>query len=263
MLLLSKILSLLIYPLSLSLLLLIAALLLRLTGAGRLANLLTVLVTVWLYFCATEFGASQLLEPLEAAYPAFADEELPKADAIVVLGGAISGETRYGLGGDLNQAADRLWRAAELYRARKAPFMVLSGGAVTAGATPGAVLMAEKLKGLGVPEAALIGEPESRTTRENAQYSRALLADKGVHHILLVTSASHMRRAAAVFTAQGFMVTAVATDHQQPLRVGAVPGWLPTLERLARSTRAIHEWVGYWVYSWLGYFTPGVDETVA
>ena len=84
MLLLSKILSLLIYPLSLGLFLLIAALVLRLTGAGRLANLLTVLVTVWLYFCATEFGASQLLGPLEAAYPAFADEELPGADAIVV-----------------------------------------------------------------------------------------------------------------------------------------------------------------------------------
>ena len=46
-------------------------------------------------------------------------------------------------------------------------------------------------------------------------------------------------------------------------REGAVPGWLPTLERLARSTRAIHEWVGYWVYSWLGYFTPSVNETVA
>ena len=260
---LSKILSLLIYPLSLSLLLLIAACLVRLTGAGRLANLLTVLATVWLYFCATEFGASQLLAPLEAAYPAFADEELPQADAIVVLGGGVSGETRYGLGGDLNQAADRLWRGAELYRAGKAPVMVLSGGAVLAGGLPEAALMAQKMRGLGLADTAWIEEPRSRTTRENAQYSRALLADRGVHHILLVTSASHMRRAAAVFTAQDFVVTAVATDHQQPLRVGPVPGWLPTLERLARSTRAIHEWVGYWVYAWLGYFTPSVVETVA
>ena len=263
MLLLSKILSLLIYPLSLGLFLLIAALFLRLTGAGRLANLLTVLVTVWLYVCATEFGASQLLGPLEAAYPAFADEELPRADAIVVLGGGVSGETRYGLGGDLNQAADRLWRGAALYRAGKAPVLVLSGGAVVAGGLPEAALMAQKLRGFGLPDTAWIEESRSRTTRENAQYSRALLADKGVHHILLVTSASHMRRAAAVFTAQGFVVTAVATDHQQPLRVGPVPGWLPTLDRLARSTRAIHEWVGYWVYSWLGYLTPGGDEIVA
>ncbi|GIR90297.1 MAG: hypothetical protein CM15mP89_3020 [Gammaproteobacteria bacterium] len=92
----------------------------------------------------------------------------------MVLGGAISGETRYGLGGDLNQAADRLWRAAELYRAGKAPVMVLSGGAVTAGATPGAVLMAEKLKGLGVPEAALIEEPRSRTTRRERPVQQSL-----------------------------------------------------------------------------------------
>ena len=84
MLLLSKILSLLIYPLSLGLFLLIATLFLRLSGAGRLANLLTVLVTVWLYVCATEFGANQLLAPLEVAYPAFTEEEMPRADAIVV-----------------------------------------------------------------------------------------------------------------------------------------------------------------------------------
>ena len=201
--------------------------------------------------------------PLEVAYPAFTDEELPRADAIVVLGGGVSGETRYGLGGDLNQAADRLWRGAALYRAGKAPVLVLSGGAVVAGGLPEAALMAQKLGGLGLRDTAWIEESRSRTTRENAQYSRALLADKGVHHILLVTSASHMRRAAAVFTAQGFVVTAVATDHQQPLRVGPVPGWLPTLDRLARSTRAIHEWVGYWVYSRLGYLTPGGDEIVA
>ena len=96
-------------------------------------------------------------------------------------------------------------------------------------------------------------EAESRTTRENAQYTQALLERQRINHILLVTSASHMRRASAVFAAQGFIVTAVSTDHQIPLLVGPVPGWLPTAERLSRSTRAIHEWVGYRVYSWLGY----------
>ncbi len=82
----SKILSLLIHPLSLCLLLLLLALLLRLVGATAKANLLNVLATAWLYFCATAFGADMLSTPLEMAYPAFADEELPNADAIVVLG---------------------------------------------------------------------------------------------------------------------------------------------------------------------------------
>ena len=77
------------------------------------------------------------------AYPAFANEELPNADAIVVLGGGITGESQYGLGGDFNQAADRLWRAADLYRGGKAPIIVLSGGTSLEGDTGGPIDGAE------------------------------------------------------------------------------------------------------------------------
>ncbi len=263
MLLVSKTLSLLIYPLSLSLFLLIVATLVRLRGARGKANTLTLMATLWLYVCATEWGASGLLGPLEAAYPAFSDEELPQAGAIVVLGGGINGESRFGLGGDFNQAADRLWRGATLYRAQKAPWVVLSGGTTLSESLPESVMMAQKWGSLGLPAAPLIQEPDSRTTRENAQYTRALLQGRGIEHILLVTSASHMRRAAAAFTSQGFIVTAVATDHQTPSIIGPVPRWLPTVERLARSTRAIHEWVGYRVYAWLGYFSAPEGERQA
>jgi len=262
-LLLSKILSLLVYPLSLCLLLLVLAMVMRMRGASGRANVLTLFATVWLYFCATEWGATSLLTPLEAAYPAFADEELPAAEAIVVLGGAITGESRFGQGGDLNQAADRLWRAATLYQSQKAPLLVLSGGSALSVGLPESQMMAQKLRALGIPDAALMQEAESRTTRENAQYTQALLERQRVNHILLVTSASHMRRASAVFAAQGFVVTAVSTDHQIPLLVGPVPSWLPTAERLSRSTRAIHEWVGYQVYSWLGYLERSEAENQA
>ena len=260
MLLLSKIATLLIYPLSLSLLCLVFAALLRRRGGNTLASLLTLIAVLWLYFCSTEWGASTLMTPLEAAYPAFTDEELPRAEAIVVLGGAINGETRFGQDGDFNHAADRLWRAATLYLADKAPLLVLSGGTRVEGELPGSHLMAEKLVSIGLPRDALLQESESRTTRENGQQTYALLHQRDIQHILLVTSASHMRRASAVFVAQGFAVTAVATDHQTPLRIGPVPGWLPTVERLSRSTRAIHEWVGYWVYDRLGYFAARTDD---
>ena len=88
--------------------------LLRLRGARGRANSLTLLATAWLDFCAAEWGAPALRPPLEAAYPALANAELPTAEAIVVLGGAVTGESRFGQGGDFNQAADRLWRAATL-----------------------------------------------------------------------------------------------------------------------------------------------------
>ena len=162
MLLLSKILSLLVYPLSLCLLLLVLAILLRMRGARGRASNVTLLATAWLYFCATEWGAAALLTPLEAAYPAFANEELPTAEAIVVLGGAVTGESRFGQGGDFNQAADRLWRAATLYQSEKAPLLVLSGGTTRPGGLPESQLMAQKLSALGIPDAVLMQEAETR-----------------------------------------------------------------------------------------------------
>ena len=170
MLLLTKILSLLLYPLSFSLFLLLLAFLFRLRGERARSASLTLIGTVWLYFCSTEFGASGLSGPLESAYPAFANEELPTAQAAVILGGATT-ESRYGLGGDLNHAADRLWRGAALYYAEKAPLIVLTGGTLTGG-RPEALLMAQKLREIGIPDAAILREAESRTTREHAQVAK-------------------------------------------------------------------------------------------
>jgi len=255
-LLISKLLSLLIYPLSLALLLLLLSLVSRLRGAAARSNFFVVLATAWLYLCASEWGANLFMAPLEAAYPGFANEELPEAEAIVILGGGLSGESRFGPGGDFNDAADRIWRGASLYQQGKAPLLILSGGTTLEGALPEATLMSHKLTAIGIPQAAMLLEADSRTTRENAQYTKALLEERRIRHVLLVTSAAHMRRAARLFGAQGVVVTAVPTDHQTPLMVGPVPGWLPTVDRLARTTRAIHEWVAYWIYERLGYFDP-------
>ena len=171
---------------------------------------------------------------------------MPTAEAIVVLGGAITGESLFGQGGDFNQAADRLWRAATLYQSQKAAVLVLSGGTTLLGGLPESELMAQKLGALGIPEAALLQEAESRTTRENAQYTRALLEGQRINHILLVTSASHMRRASAVFATQGFIVTAVATDHQIPLLVthrGAPVSFDPRHPRMGWLSGLLMAWV--------------------
>ncbi len=147
-------------------------------------------------FVPRKWGATALLTPLEGAYHAFADEELPTAEANVVLGGAITCESRFGQGGDFNQAADRLWRAATLYQSQKAAVLVLSGGTTLPGGLPESELMPQKLGALGMPEAALVQEAESQTTRENAQYTRALLEGQRINHILLVSSASLASRPA-------------------------------------------------------------------
>jgi uncharacterized SAM-binding protein YcdF (DUF218 family) len=113
---------------------------------------------------------------------------------------------------------------------------------------------------LGVSASAITLEEASLTTQGNAEQVAKL---EGVRnkHLLLVTSALHMRRSVALFTAQGFKVTAAPTDHRVHRYPHTIPGWMPTTEHLSSSTAAIHEWVGFWVYDRLGRFDPvGADE---
>lgn len=206
----------------------------------------------WLYLCSTAWFADLLMGGLEDAYPPKALSVTPRADAIVVLGGATRGDMHLGSFGDLNQQADRIVHALRLYRAGKAPLILLSGGADPA-SRPEAELMYEHLALMGVEPRALLRERESRDTRENALYSAILLRGRGVQSILLVTSGFHMRRSVPLFEAQGFEVIPAPTDFQRLVGVPTVPRWLPTADDLTRSTYAIREWVGYLVYRWRGW----------
>jgi uncharacterized SAM-binding protein YcdF (DUF218 family) len=84
-------------------------------------------------------------------------------------------------------------------------------------------------------------EEDSRNTRENARFTAQRLRPGS--RILLVTSALHMRRAAALFESQGFLVTPAPTDHEARTRFSTVD-WLPDAEALDGSARAFKEILG-------------------
>lgn len=261
MLTLTKILALFVYPLSLGLWFIGLSLFGQLRGNRAAAGLYTFLALVIIYVPSTQFGVDRFAAPLEARYPAFAPEELPNGDLIVVLGGGIEAEGKFGRWGDLNDASDRVLMGAELWQAKKAPRMVVSGGS-TQGPISEAARMRDLLLRLGVTDSAISLEEASLTTQGNAEQV-AKSADSTTQHVLLVTSSLHMRRAAALFTAQGFKVTAVPTDHRVHRYPHAVPGWMPTVEHLATSTAAIHEWLGYWISNVLGQFDPVNPQNAA
>ena len=250
---LTKILSLFVYPLSLGLLFIGLSLWGQLRGNRAAAGLCTFLALGVIYVPSTQFGVDTFAAPLEARYPAFAPEELPNGDAIVVLGGGIGAEGKFGRWGDLNDAADRIHAGAELWKTNKAPRIIVSGGAIR-GSVTAASRANDLLKRLGVSSSVILLEESSFTTQEEA-VAIAKLIDSS-NHILLVTSSLHMRRAVALFNAQGFKVTAVPTDHRVHQHPGTIPGWMPTIEHLSTSTAAIHEWVGFWAYDRLGRFEP-------
>ena len=192
-------------------------------------------------------GARALVWALENRYPDNGIESLPRAQAIVVLGGA------YHAPGNSVNPTDRLLYALQLYRAGRAPIVMCAGGGVP-GQVVEAELMSRLLQKWGVPPAAILTEGRSLSTRENALFSSPVLKARGIRQILLVTSALHMPRAAAVFRKVGFEVIPAPTDFRKPWEPGGrLFGWLPNAYDLTWSDQALREWGGLLAYRLRGW----------
>lgn len=239
-------------PLGTALILAAAALTLSLRGWRRSSRAMALLALVWLWTWSTPMANQRLRAHLEGPFPPLAVQDLPNSKAIVVLGGTMSPPTAGRPWPDLSAAADRVWHAERLFRAGKAPLVVLSGGSdLSVSLAPEALAMSAFIQDLGVPAAAVLLEPDSRSTRENARFTARLLRDRKIDQVLLVTSAWHMSRALAHFRAQGLTVTPAATDHSPTLTPG-MAGWLPDPGSLESSSRALKEVVGLWMLPILG-----------
>lgn len=231
----------------------LAALLIRRTG---LAAALLMAGALWVGVWATPAVADWLCGTLEQRFPPVAAASLPQADAIVVLGGGMEVAYPPRLHPDLNAGADRVWHAARLYHAGRAPRVVVSGGGLPwrRAMQSEAQAMQALLERLGVPPEAILREGASSNTRDNARESARLLARHGLGSVLLVTSAQHMPRALASFRAAGVEAVAAATDHEV---VEAGPRtllhYLPSAAALECSSRALKEHLGLLVYRLRGW----------
>lgn len=246
---LSRFVILLLSPLGMALCLAAVALLLGWRRHLRAAMGLGLMAFVWLWAWSMPVLSHWLAGTVENQYPQVPITATPAAPALVLLGGSVYPPSGQNPEVDLNSAADRVWHAARLFHAGKAPLLLLSGGSDPKHqAFSEARAMAIFLTDLGVPAQAMLLEESSRNTRQNAAFSAALLKARGIDRVLLVTSALHMPRAMALFRAQGLQVIPAPTDFEanQELPPGLL-AWLPDPPALDASGRAMKEIVGKWV----------------
>jgi uncharacterized SAM-binding protein YcdF (DUF218 family) len=247
---------LLLYPPGMSLVLVLLAALLR-KRRPVLSAILFITGLGALYLLSTEAVSESLMGSLETQYKAVPVNQAPNADAIVVLGGYLHTPGTQHPEGEFTEAADRLWMGAKLYRAGKAPLVLLTGGVVKVlgeeGGSEG-VSARDILLQWSVPPDAILLEQQSQNTRENASFSAGILTAKGAKRLLLVTSASHMPRAMAIFHHAGMDVIPAPTDYQTGwARPHPSLRWIPDAEYLFRSQRALKEWIGLAVYRLRGW----------
>ncbi len=189
------------------------------------------------------------LRPLELKYPPVADLPAGSGGAkegaggyIVVLGGGVSNDPTLPLTSQIG--ADSLCRLLEgvrLYRAGPGRKLILSGGTVLSPVSV-AQVMSRVAVLMGVDPGDILQESLSRDTEEEARLIKPMV---GRERFFLVTAATHMDRAIALFRGQG--LDPVAAPVGRPAR--RTDPWspdslFPNTYSLHLTDIAVHEYLG-------------------
>ncbi len=244
---LSKILDLLLAPLTWGLVLLGGSVVARRTRAAP-----------WLAAAAGVTLWTFSVEPVSVALARAAEASAPRTfrpgttyDAVIVLGGGIDpGASAVSGVPELGPAGDRYVAGYELLRADRARTAILSGGGSDPGEVQEAQWGARLYERLGIPADRIVVEPDSRNTRENAVNTARIVRERGYRSLLLVTSALHAPRALGAFRAAGLSPDVLPVDFRAVARPSS---WLPRASALERSTEVIREVWGRLVYRVMGY----------
>ena len=260
---LNKIIGAFLNPLGIGLSLVLLAIVLAQLKRRRLSCLCGLLSIVWLWFWSTGSAGRLIGLSLEHEFPPQLAEQMPQADAIVVLGGGVGLNTNACLYAKLFPSADRAWHGARLYKAGKASRVFVTCEA-------DALFMAD----LGVPRTAITVNDKARNTEEEARVIAGAMKQVKVRgvierseiaeglreqrkvKVLLVTSAWHMRRAKLMYEkyAKGVEVIPAATDYvnltmfDKPLEF---KDFVPDPVMIGQNAYMFKEWLAYYGYKWL------------
>jgi uncharacterized SAM-binding protein YcdF (DUF218 family) len=251
---LSKILDLLLSPLTWSLLLGVAGFVLRRRRA-RLASWLRGLGLAVLYVFSTEPVANGLQVWVEAAAVSTYRPDVTY-DAVIVLGGAVDSSAieRSGMP-EYNPAVERVLQAFELLREGHARQVLLTAGSLDK--RPEAILEADvlskQLQAWGIPPERIVAERNSQNTRENAVESERIIREKGWKRLVMITSAAHMPRAQATFAAVGLKPDTLVVDVRAHEWIIRSTWWQPRASNLSAGTDALRELFGRVIYRLRGW----------
>ncbi|MDU4962053.1 MAG: YdcF family protein [Sporomusaceae bacterium] len=137
------------------------------------------------------------------------------ADTIIVLGARLSGREP---GAMLRL---RLEEAARLYAAGYAPVIIVSGGLGSDEEISEAAAMKKFLVDRGIPAAAIYPEDQSRNTFQNLAFSQRIMREHQLATAIIVSNASHIRRALVLAAQLGLPATGAAAPMADSLYLTA------------------------------------------
>jgi len=247
---LNKMVSRFLFPIPLCLEVLALGLLLCFTRRQKTGKALIALSGLLLFLLASTSVSSLLLAPLEGKYAPLSIQpgappsaELKEVKFIVVLAAGFTGDASRPV--ELRLDDDSMARLVEGVRVSKVlrgSKLVLSGGPAPDGLDSIAQVMAQIAQELGVARRDMVLEEKSNDTESEAICVASVV---GKQPFLLVTEASHMPRAMALFRKQGaHPIPDPMGYYSRPGQAFSAPELFPDTEELRGSQRAVYEYLG-------------------
>ena len=177
-------------------------------------------------------------------------------DAVVLLGGVVSvyadqpeGRRSY------NDNIERLLAVYDALRTGQAKVAVITGGNPDPRRPEAkeAPTQRDQLVDWGIAPERILVEPLALNTHQNAVETKKLAQAHGWKDVLVVTSAFHMGRAKGCFRAVDLPVDTLVVDRRSHDPARSEWSFLPRSGALDKSSEALRELFGRWVYRMRGY----------
>ena len=229
-------------------------LLLILGGVGlarrpRWLGLILILLAAGWWMIEVTGMPRRLLAGLEEPYGGTARRDGAAVDAIVVLGGGAAISTNDFAGFEFGVAGDRILTGIDLAHRGQGRVLVLGGSPnPESGSAPEPGLYRAWLKSWNLDTIPVLDLGPCRNTRDEALRAAELAAEHGWTRLLLVTSASHMRRSEGTFRAVGLEVDPVACDFMGMAALDRRRNWVPQSMSMVMMQLWLREVVGYRYY---------------
>jgi uncharacterized SAM-binding protein YcdF (DUF218 family) len=133
------------------------------------------------------------------------------ADVIIVLGAGLRRDNTPG-----PALTRRTLHAAKLWQQGLAPIIICTGGKPGNRTRAEADACAELLRGEGIPAEAILLDDQSRSTEENALYTKAIMDGQGWHTAIIVSDSYHLFRAQHLFANEDMQVYTSPVTEGQP-----------------------------------------------
>lgn len=205
-----------------------------------------VFIAFLFYLFSIEPSKDFFIKPLEKKYGPITRELLEQGEIYVLLGGGSYDNAPLSLranGTPTETALARVVEAIRLYNINPKK-IIISGGVVFSGKRSEADIYKTIMLDLGVEESNIILEEKSRTTGENAKYTKQILDKLGYSKIILITSASHMGRSFQSFKKQNLEIIPAPCNYTSNYSKYNVSSFMPRFSNLDILVRALWEYIG-------------------